>query len=561
MGPFALPPSRVAKLLLVAVHRTALRTAEWDETQHPRDEQGRWTLGPESGEKVFKTREDIEEHKGWYGDPVRWAWKEGKGRGMVQGEPIEKKDLPDTLYHVTVAGPAIESSGELRGQRNDAGLGGGQDDGVSFTTSKSDADVIQRELKRAVEIARGEKGVDHLLQFAAEDEKAAGLPPGALTTAANEARRHWDVHIDHEFEGRKTYDTEDKRRNLAKEAFQTYLMYRDSVGKNSGKDDILKNPILFSDVKKLAKMDPTHVRILAVPTANIPEKALVTTGSDKFLHEARVYANVPVRGTRALGGPGSGNYGHAGRPGEIGGSGPGDAGEKSKGTIFNIDEQKLHPAIEKTILGREGRLKAMVEHFAKSVPGDFTVILNSAVEPDTHVPYLKAVMLGDNNVNIVDTYRNVDGELEVHHDLLKLPSAMQGEGIGKNLLRAELEQYEKLGVDKVKLFANIDVGGYAWAKYGYTLDEDSASYFHSMIQGRLENIGADQAVKDLVKDVIDKRTKDGKLDGKVIWDIADLKQGDHKLGAEILLGDDIGWEGELDLHDPETMARVRKYIG
>jgi hypothetical protein len=48
-----------------------------------------------------------------------------------------------------------------------------------------------------------------------------------------------------------------------------------------------------------------------------------------------------------------------------------------------------------------------------------------------------------------------------------LDKSTRGSDIGKNLLAGNVETYRELGVEKVKVFANIDVGGYAWAKYGY----------------------------------------------------------------------------------------------
>jgi GNAT superfamily N-acetyltransferase len=43
----------------------------------------------------------------------------------------------------------------------------------------------------------------------------------------------------------------------------------------------------------------------------------------------------------------------------------------------------------------------------------------------------------------------------------------RGSGVGKKLLAANVALYQKLGFDKVTVSANIDVGGYAWARYGY----------------------------------------------------------------------------------------------
>jgi hypothetical protein len=48
-----------------------------------------------------------------------------------------------------------------------------------------------------------------------------------------------------------------------------------------------------------------------------------------------------------------------------------------------------------------------------------------------------------------------------------LNNSKTGGGVGKQVLKANVEMYQKLGLDSVEVHANIDVGGYAWAKYGY----------------------------------------------------------------------------------------------
>ena len=50
---------------------------------------------------------------------------------------------------------------------------------------------------------------------------------------------------------------------------------------------------------------------------------------------------------------------------------------------------------------------------------------------------------------------------------LKLKKSAEGKGIAKKLMKGNMEIYRKLGLEKVKVRANIDVGGYSWARYGY----------------------------------------------------------------------------------------------
>jgi GNAT superfamily N-acetyltransferase len=59
-----------------------------------------------------------------------------------------------------------------------------------------------------------------------------------------------------------------------------------------------------------------------------------------------------------------------------------------------------------------------------------------------------------------------DGTMVVHHGYLRVDKAHKGTGIGSRVLLNNLEQYEKLGVKKIKLEAAWD-GQYVWARAGF----------------------------------------------------------------------------------------------
>ena len=54
-----------------------------------------------------------------------------------------------------------------------------------------------------------------------------------------------------------------------------------------------------------------------------------------------------------------------------------------------------------------------------------------------------------------------------NHDVFTINGEGQGGGIGKQVLKTQFDEYEKMGVAKVEVHANIDVGGYAWARFGF----------------------------------------------------------------------------------------------
>jgi len=64
-------------------------------------------------------------------------------------------------------------------------------------------------------------------------------------------------------------------------------------------------------------------------------------------------------------------------------------------------------------------------------------------------------------------YTGKDG-LVVKHEQLQLPASLRGGSINKRIFSDALDLYKARGIDKIELEANVDVGGYAWFRYGFT---------------------------------------------------------------------------------------------
>lgn len=56
---------------------------------------------------------------------------------------------------------------------------------------------------------------------------------------------------------------------------------------------------------------------------------------------------------------------------------------------------------------------------------------------------------------------------DAHHSIFQLEKSAQGRGISTAFLRESENLYRQMGLDRVSLNANIDVGGYAWARSGF----------------------------------------------------------------------------------------------
>lgn len=154
-----------------------------------------------------------------------------------------------------------------------------------------------------------------------------------------------------------------------------------------------------------------------------------------------------------------------------------------------------------------------------------------------------------------------EGGSSVHHQLFELDPVLQGQGVAKELLANSMELYEQAGIAKISLFAALDVGGYAWAKYGFSPEpgRSTRELFLSLKERLAELDGVSAPVRAVVTRLLESD------DPKAIWAISDLEgikvsEGGKTttLGKALLLGSH--WKGQLSLNDPEARARFDQYI-
>lgn len=161
--------------------------------------------------------------------------------------------------------------------------------------------------------------------------------------------------------------------------------------------------------------------------------------------------------------------------------------------------------------------------------------------------------------------RHADGRFVVENALLEIDDSIQSRGVGKLFQANQMRMMERLGVDRVELLANIDVGGYAWARYGYVPSEaaevGTLSNLASEIRGQVAGLGqiSDQTRAELLDSLA--RLEAG--DGRAVWEIADRRdiepESGQALGKKLLLG--RNWYGELNLRDEAAVKRFKAYVG
>jgi uncharacterized protein len=99
--------------------------------------------------------------------------------------------------------------------------------------------------------------------------------------------------------------------------------------------------------------------------------------------------------------------------------------------------------------------------------------------------------------NIIGTFdRHLYPEKgEGYSAYFKIEKSYQGSNVGKSILGGNVDVYEQLGYTKVKVGANIDIGGYAWAKYGYVPTPEAWSRLSEELERKIERGEGKQIVE------------------------------------------------------------------
>ena len=163
---------------------------------------------------------------------------------------------------------------------------------------------------------------------------------------------------------------------------------------------------------------------------------------------------------------------------------------------------------------------------------------------------------GQDGSSLTRTFSRESGDLVVHHDYFRASSKHRG--IGKDILRSHFAEYIRIGVDKIETLANIDIGSYAWARYGF-VPRNPASLARSVRhKAREAGIFGDlaQSHRDYVSRILDDLESG---DATAAWRLSDLRIGERNLGKELLT--DLSWNAELDLNDRDQVARFKQYVG
>ena len=153
--------------------------------------------------------------------------------------------------------------------------------------------------------------------------------------------------------------------------------------------------------------------------------------------------------------------------------------------------------------------------------------------------------------HITRTFFNKSDGLEVHHDLFEIAKRYQGNGLSKQVFQTFYQQYKKLGVRYITVDANIDIGGYTWARYGFKAkNRAEAMSVAKRMQVSSEN---SELATNFIKDWYKKNS----LSPDEPFPMRLLSE--QPWGKEVLLGS--YWEGIIDLSDPASRKIFETYLG
>lgn len=136
----------------------------------------------------------------------------------------------------------------------------------------------------------------------------------------------------------------------------------------------------------------------------------------------------------------------------------------------------------------------------------------------------------------------------------------QGQAIAKHVLCNQFRVFRSWGIRTVKVHAALNVGGYAWARFGFLplINEWQRLQIplHQKALRLFSGVLSTQQLANVVGIITNNRN-----DPRTLWDIADLTLPFRgtTVGKELLMG--TSWDGEFHFNNQACVDRFRLYTG
>lgn len=101
---------------------------------------------------------------------------------------------------------------------------------------------------------------------------------------------------------------------------------------------------------------------------------------------------------------------------------------------------------------------------------------------------VKGYIFKEDGKTVVGMFERDFVESEVYHTSFKLAESLQNQGFGTKFYKHSEDQYVENGIKRINLDANMEVGGYAWARMGFDFkDEDERTKFINSFVSKYED--------------------------------------------------------------------------
>lgn len=147
--------------------------------------------------------------------------------------------------------------------------------------------------------------------------------------------------------------------------------------------------------------------------------------------------------------------------------------------------------------------------------------------------------------------KRADG-YHVSHDYFGIPERYRNKGYGKNLFKTSLGIYQALGVKDIRVHANIDVGGYAWHKYGFLIDQGHWDSERRRYLQKIPSLNLSSRAEKVLRQALNSS------DPRNAWVVSDMKDGERSVGKELMLG--TNWWGTMSFGDEQSYRRCIGYV-
>lgn len=280
------------------------------------------------------------------------------------------------------------------------------------------------------------------------------------------------------------------------------------------------------------------------------------------------------------GGPGSGHFGHVGRPGKRGGSlssgfgttisqddirirrlkavlkgkgiKPADikkASERTKNSVYVSTYGDNYYGDPQQVFENYCGLTGNVADFAETayVLRDEKSGLRSqvtSIESNYSGVKISGNIYNANGQVVGNFVRKLKDDGEVYHDYFSMNEIYRGTGFATKFYQQSELTYLAVGAKNVTIYANIDVGGYAWARMGFNADDG-----YDLEKFRTTTYNKWYSMYNDVTTPSQHKAMANSIGNMKMWEIAAFTYDNQRIGKEVLLGSDWHATKTLDPND------------